>query len=197
MLKTRRKFALLLGPFFGPVLGLSLGFLSACSSAKTAPEESGEKKQKEEFKTLRMLHPVSLKASDLKSLFSLPECPAPDAIEKCDFDYYVEKRLARSKSALFMVLPQYVYGDPAKYHWCFYWKVRQLAEETVSGQEALASVEFLADIARIFQSDFDDSQYLKNAIQAYQDLSRKEFFTLLRVSAETGKQLLETQESGE
>jgi hypothetical protein len=167
-------------------LGIVVLLLQGCSGGAVRPEGDVAENQKP---PVRREHPASIQESDLIALFTDPKVPTGDVLERCDFEYHVEKSLSKGKQKLFFALPKYVQADPLRYHWCFYYRTQQLVTRVVDANTALVYVEFLADLARIFKADFDDSRYLTHVIQVYRELSRREFFTPLRLSSETIQEL--------
>ena len=104
-------------------------------------------------------------------------------LERCDFDYQVERRLSSGKDALFTTFPEHVKAEPNHFHWCFYHKLYQVIEaaqypdrQDEARKRLVDEYPFITHVARVFQADFGEERYLRAAVYQYRKLSRALYY---------------------
>ncbi|MCM2277884.1 MAG: hypothetical protein NDJ89_07380 [Oligoflexia bacterium] len=168
-----------------------LGILAAfsCASAPRSPEAVAAPAA--EASRFRALHPQGYSAQETRLLFERGGAPIRLADpgfrefqEGCGSDYQAEKSIARTKEELFSAFPEHVRARREHYHWCFY--AQLLALQELLGEDlaepglgdavppgALDRFSFLTHLARVFEVDFEDGSYLRQAAAAYRRFSER------------------------
>jgi hypothetical protein len=163
------------------LIALLLGFLSFGCSTPGAPDAKPREIQVKEAQPAyqkKVQHPHRLTTEAIRALFNDAAAPDKKTLEKCDFDYQVERMLARNPEDTITTLTEHVRDDPEHYHWCFYAKVLSLEIELAQREfldekqnTVLKRYMILVHIARAFKSAFDDSKYLEFAVANYKRLN--------------------------
>lgn len=132
-------------------------------------------------------YPEGYEYEDLRSFFLRRDVPSAQELERCDFDYQVERRLSPGKEGLFTTFPEHVKAEPNPFHWCFYYKLYRIldaaqaapndpAREAEARRRIVDDYPFIAHVARIFEVDFGEGRYLRAAVYQYKKLSRSLYF---------------------
>lgn len=189
------------------VFVLPAAVLLSCSSTPVGPEGGARDSVQAPApdSRARLPHPQGHTVSELRAMLERPGAPSAEELARCDFDYGAEKKLARSKEEFFTAFPHHVRSAPERYHWCFYSRLLSFIDlagkagekdlGTERQQKLLESYLFIAHLARIFQTDFDDARYLRQAVHHYRTVSQSVYLQSLKPSPETLRQL-EEQEPG-
>ena len=145
-------------------------------------------------------YPEGYEYEDLRSFFHRRDVPAAKELERCDFDYQVERRLSPGKEGLFTTFPEHVKAEPNAFHWCFYHKLfrildaaRTPAREAEARRRIVEDYPFITHVARIFQADFGEVRYLRAAVYQYKKLSRSLYFVGVAPSGRTAQELMDPQ----
>ena len=158
----------------------------------TAPESATSASM-----VVKLQHPDGLKVEDLHKLFANIGAPNFGSLEKCDFDYQVERTLAHSSEELITAFRVHVQNDAEKYHWCFYAKLLELDESLKKEgfledkqKRILSAFSFITHLAKVFQIEREDTHYLRAAVFTYRELNRSHFFRDMKMTSGTRYDLL-------
>lgn len=143
-------------------------------------------------------HPVGFDQSDLKALFFEASAPKPETLQGCDADYRKLKDLARNEDELKQGTLELIQQDPVRYHWCFFHQLLTLEEDLKSDKfvdekqsETIHTFAFLTPIARGFVQGFNDSRYLRWAVQRYRHVSQWFFYRKLDLTPRASAELVD------
>ncbi len=144
-----------------------------------------------------MAHPSGMDRADLQAIFLTESAPRPDALLQCDGNFQKLKKASNSFDEVQRGALEMVSADPVKYHWCFYYKMTELdsdLSQTVLLKErqriAIASYFFLAPIAKAFRQEFNDTRYLRWAMQNFQKMSEWLFYRRLDITPQAKNEWL-------
>lgn len=137
-------------------------------------------------------HPQGAQISDLFAIFTEPGAPVLATYPKtCDSAFKKLKSLTRSKKEFEDGVLELVKRNPVHHHWCFYAKLLELENslktETfvdVKQKRLLDTYEYLVPIAKVFESQFHDTRYLRIAVIRYRKASEWVFFRKLDLTPE-------------
>jgi hypothetical protein len=124
-------------------------------------------------------HPLGYTLSDIRAMFTDPKAPVLETLSNCGAEFEKLIKGVEVPEVLVHRTRTLVRSDPVGYHFCFYSKVLKIedglkdpAKFMLDRQKLiLKEFSFLAPVARAFQAEFQDSRYLRWAIQQYQTLS--------------------------
>ncbi len=141
---------------------------------------------------VRVPHPATSQLGDLQNLFLRPEAPSlDDVLLSCDGPFHRMEQVSLSYARRKAALARLVHEDPSLYHWCFYGKLLglqlDLRDEVYLEERQRKTVEtfeFLAPLAREFLTQFQDTRYLRFAMERYRDWSPWIFFRKTEISAQ-------------
>lgn len=146
---------------------------------------------------VRVPHPEGLDVGDLMAIFTDRMAPSPGEIQTCDADYRKLRHLTQSKQELLQGTRELVRADPVRYHWCFYAKLMTLEEKLSEGslyieerqKAVLDTYVFVTPFARAFLLEYQDSRYMRWAVNRYRRLSENVFYRRMDLSSETTAEL--------
>lgn len=143
-------------------------------------------------------HPAGHTTSDLISLFSEKGAPSRETMAKCEEDFRSLYSKVQSIEERTKGVQELISRNPAAYHWCFYSQIISL-EEGLSQDEfvdqkqkrIMNTYEYLVPVARAFAKEFQDSRYLRWAIQDYRRLADLYFYRKLEMSPQMSSVLVD------
>jgi hypothetical protein len=142
-------------------------------------------------------HPSGMDRSDLQSIFLTEAAPKPVTLKECDSNFKQLKSYSQSFDEIQRGALEMVRADPVKYHWCFYFKLSELEIELTQNvllkerqKLAISNYFFLAPIAKAFRHEYNDSRYLRWAIQNYQKMSEWIFYRRVDLTPEAKNEWL-------
>lgn len=143
-------------------------------------------------------HPMGFDQGDLKALFFEPSAPQAETLKGCDGDYRKLKEVARNDEELKQGTLELIQQDPVRYHWCFFHQLLVLEEDLKSEKfvdekqsETIQTFSFLTPIARGFAQGFNDSRYLRWAVQRYRHVSQWFFYRKLELTPRASAELVD------
>lgn len=143
-------------------------------------------------------HPIGFDQTDLKALFFDPSAPKAESLKSCDSDFRKLKDLANNEDELKQGTLELVQQDPVRYHWCFFHELLVLEEDLGTDKfidekqrDAIRTYSFLTPIARAFAQGFNDSRYLRWAVQRYKHVSQWFFYRKLELTPRASAELVD------
>jgi hypothetical protein len=128
-------------------------------------------------------HPEGLDRADLVAIFTDLKAPSPEQLKDCDSDWQKLKQATISPKERSQGARELIRQDPVSYHWCFYGKLVQLDEKMKNSvyidekqKEVLKTYSFLAPLARAFMEEYNDTRYMRWAVNRYRQLSHYVFY---------------------
>ncbi|MFL5815501.1 MAG: hypothetical protein ACJ763_18135 [Bdellovibrionia bacterium] len=143
-------------------------------------------------------HPAGHTTGDVISLFTERGAPSRVTMAKCEDEFRTLYSKAQSIEERTKGVRELVSRNPAAYHWCFYSQILGL-EEGLSQDEfvdqkqkrVMTTYEYLVPVARAFMKEFQDSRYLRWAIQDYRRLADLYFYRKLEMSPHMSSELVD------
>lgn len=147
----------------------------------------------------RVAHPSGNDISDISAVLMDPMAPKePNFPETCDSNFKKLNMATQSFDEIREGTKELVRSNPVHYHWCFYSVMYKLEgdlkkEGYVDERQKLVlnRFEFLTPIARAFNTEFQDSRYLRSAVYRYQKLSEWVFFRRVELNKEGTAELVQ------
>jgi hypothetical protein len=143
-------------------------------------------------------HPAGHTIGDVISLFEERTAPSRETLAKCEEDFRTLYSKVQSIEERTQGVRELVSRNPAASHWCFYSQILSLQEglnqdEFVDQKQKriMTTYEFLVPVARAFMKEFQDSRYLRWAIQDYRRLADLYFYRKLEMSPQMSSELVD------
>lgn len=158
--------------FFASLLGALL--FSTCSTQQVTPLAT----MPEVPVYLGVTHPSGYTLGDLEAVLYSGNIPKGEDLSKCDEPYQKLKERTQSHPEIRQGIKELVIQNPVKYHWCFYYKIRELQDALVQESNLRARqarlldmYSFLVPIAQSFREEYQDTRYWRWAIVHYTQMS--------------------------
>lgn len=169
------------------------GIVSSCATTKVEPLPP----LPEAPKYVQVPHPEGLEFGDLMAIFTEQGAPAPASLKGCEGEFTKLRKSTLSKEELLNGARELVKRDPTKYHWCFYGllmtletQVKEMAYIDERQKAILDAYLFLTPVARAFHLEYQDSRYLRWAVQRYRRFSEYVFYRRLEPTPQTNAELV-------
>lgn len=176
------------------VIALTI-FAASCSTTQVEPLPQ----LPEPPKYVQVPHPEGLDHGDLMGIFAETGAPSPASLKGCEVDHTKLRKSTVSREELAAGARELVKSDPEKYHWCFYGVIWNLEEQvktlTYIDERQKAIIEaylFLTPIAKAFNSEFQDSRYMRWAVTRYRRFSEYVFYRRLEPTPQMNSELVGT-----
>ncbi len=174
---------------------LLTGMVSSCATTKVEPLPP----LPEAPSYVQVPHPEGLEYGDLMAIFTEQGAPAPASLKGCEGEFTKLRKATLSKEELLNGARELVKRDPTKYHWCFYGtlmtletQVKEMAYIDERQKAILDAYVFITPIARAFHLEYQDSRYLRWAVQRYRRFSEYVFYRRLEPTPQTNSELVGT-----
>lgn len=143
-------------------------------------------------------HPTGFDLADLNAIFFEKGAPAPESLKGCDAPFQRLKERTRNNDELRDGTYELVKQEPVAMHYCFFGKLLEL-ENALKGEQyidekqaaTIQTYSFLTPIARAFAHEFNDSRYLRWAVQRYRHTSAWFFYRKLELTPKASTELVE------
>ncbi len=174
---------------------LLTGMVSSCATTKVEPLPP----LPEAPSYVQVPHPEGLEYGDLMAIFTEQGAPAPASLKGCESEFTKLRKATLSKEELLNGARELVKRDPTKYHWCFYGtlmtletQVKEMPYIDERQKAILDAYVFITPIARAFHLEYQDSRYLRWAVQRYRRFSEYVFYRRLEPTPQTNSELVGT-----
>jgi hypothetical protein len=176
--------------------GAWLGVAGCSTTSTVSPHEPAKEVAMPAYAYLP--HPAGHTTGDIISLFNERGAPSRETMAKCEDEFRTLYSMAQSIEERKKGVRELVSRNPAAYHWCFYSQILSL-EEGLSQDEfvdqkqkrIMTTYEYLVPVARAFMKEFQDSRYLRWAIQDYRRLADLYFYRKLEMSPQMSSELVD------
>lgn len=175
------------------------GAMSALVLSGCATSLDSQPKLPEVPQYLHVPHPDGQNFRDVEMIFMSKKAPAMASLDGCDEKFFKLREETNSNEEIQQGAIELIMQDPVQYHWCFYSKIIRLEDDLEKSESwaakkdlAMRAYLFLVPIARAYQLEYNDSRYLRWAIQHYRRISEVVFYRRLDLTPDATMTLLES-----
>ena len=136
-------------------------------------------------------HPQGLDQGDLMAIFVEKGAPDPATLAECDQPLRLLREKTSDVSEWLEAARELVRNEPVAMHWCFYGKLYGLEARLKSlsflderQNWIIREFQTLTPLARAFQKEYQDTRYLRWAVNRYRSLSEWVFYRKLELSVD-------------
>ncbi len=136
-------------------------------------------------------HPQGLDQGDLMAIFVEKGAPDPATLAECDQSLRLLREKTSDVSEWLEAARELVRNEPVAMHWCFYGKLYGLEARLKSlsflderQNWIIREFQTLTPLARAFQKEYQDTRYLRWAVNRYRSLSEWVFYRKLELSVD-------------
>ncbi len=136
-------------------------------------------------------HPQGLDQGDLMAIFVEKGAPDPATLAECDRPLRLLREKTSDANEWLEAARELVQNEPVAMHWCFYGKLYGLEARLKSlsflderQNWIIREFQTLTPLARAFQKEYQDTRYLRWAVNRYRTLSEWVFYRKLELSVD-------------
>jgi hypothetical protein len=168
---------------------LTLGVLAVACTTPGAPPAPLFPKEPPPY--VQVPHPQGLDQGDLMAIFVEKGAPDPATLAECDQPLRLLREKTSDVSEWLEAARELVRNEPVAMHWCFYGKLYGLEARLKSlsflderQNWIIREFQTLTPLARAFQKEYQDTRYLRWAVNRYRSLSEWVFYRKLELSVD-------------